>query len=61
MLHNMDTKGGSWVDHGVTADQVAPKVDLIGEGSEPLGAYARRMVTTAVERGILLPGSSQTK
>jgi putative hydrolases of HD superfamily len=61
MLLNMATKGGTWVDHGVTADQVAPKVDLIGEGSAPLGAYARRMIATAVDRGILLPGPSRTK
>lgn len=60
MLLNMETRGGTWMDHGVTADQVALKVDLIAQGSASLGAYAKTMIATAVERGILLPGSSRT-
>jgi putative hydrolase of HD superfamily len=55
MLLNMQTRGGTWREHGVTLDQVLPKVDLIEEGSASLGAYARTMIATAVERGILAP------
>jgi len=57
MLLNMQTEGGTWVEHGVTLDQVLSKVDLIEEGSASLGAYARTMIATAVERGFLLPGT----
>jgi putative hydrolases of HD superfamily len=59
MLLNVQTRGGTWMDHGVTADQVALKVDLITEGSPSLGAYARTMIATAVKHGILQPGSSR--
>jgi putative hydrolases of HD superfamily len=58
MLLNMQTSGGTWAAHGVTLDQVLPKVDLIEDGSASLGAYARAMVATAVERGILLPAAA---
>jgi 5'-deoxynucleotidase YfbR-like HD superfamily hydrolase len=55
MLINMVTGGGTWVTHGVTADQALTRVALIADGSPALGAFARDMVTTAVERGFLAP------
>jgi putative hydrolases of HD superfamily len=58
MLLNMQTNGGTWREHGITADQVLSKVALIEEGSASLGAYARTMIATAVERGILLPADA---
>ena len=57
MLLNMQTGGGTWMSHGVTLDQVLRSVKLIEEGSASLGAYARAMVATAVDRGFLLPAS----
>jgi putative hydrolase of HD superfamily len=57
MLLNMQTNGGTWREHGITADQVLSKVALIEEGSASLGAYARAMIATAVQRGILLPAA----
>ena len=57
MLLNMQTRGGTWTAHGVTLDQVLPKVDLIEEGSASLGAYARTMIATAVQRGFLRPAA----
>src|SRR5215475_13290969 len=48
MLINMVTEGG-------TADQVQTRVALIEDGSPSLGAYARAMVASAVDRGILAP------
>jgi putative hydrolases of HD superfamily len=57
MLLNMQTGGGVWRALGITADQVLTRVDLIEEGSASLGAYARAMIATAVERGILAPAS----
>ena len=55
MLINMATGGGTWADHGVTADQVLTKVPLIEDGSPSLGAYTRAMIASAVERGLLAP------
>jgi putative hydrolase of HD superfamily len=55
MLINMVTGGGTWLARGVTADRVLALAALIEDGSPSLGAYARRMVETAVERGILAP------
>ncbi|MGE5290170.1 MAG: HD domain-containing protein [Micromonosporaceae bacterium] len=55
MLVNYQTGGGTWRSHSVTADQVLEKVRLIEDGSAELGAYARTLVTKAVERGILAP------
>ncbi|HEV3293284.1 MAG TPA: HD domain-containing protein [Streptosporangiaceae bacterium] len=55
MLTNMVTGGGTWVAHGVTADQVLARVALIADGSPSLGAYARDMIASAVGRGILAP------
>jgi putative hydrolase of HD superfamily len=53
MLLNMQTGGGTWMAHGVTLDQVLPKLDLIEAGSPALGSYARAMIAEAVERGFL--------
>jgi putative hydrolase of HD superfamily len=55
MLINMVTEGGTWAAHGVTADQVLTRVALIEDGSPSLGAYARAMVGSALDRGILAP------
>jgi putative hydrolases of HD superfamily len=55
MLINMVTEGGTWAAHGVTADQVLARVALIEDGSPSLGAYARDMIESALDRGILAP------
>jgi putative hydrolase of HD superfamily len=55
MLINMVTEGGTWAAHGVTADQVLTRVALIEDGSPSLGAYARAMVASAIDRGLLAP------
>ena len=55
MLINMVTGGGTWTSGGVTLGQALAKVALIEDGSPSLGAYARDMVATAVDRGILAP------
>ena len=47
------TGGGTWVTHGITAEQVLPKVALIEDGSAALGAYARDLVTRAADAGLL--------
>ena len=55
MLENLTAGGGTWQRHGVTADQVLAKVQLIEDGSAALGALARSLVAQAVAAGILAP------
>jgi putative hydrolase of HD superfamily len=56
MMINMKANGGTWREHGVTADRVLAKVTLIDDGSPELGAYARELVHRAVAEGLLSPG-----
>jgi putative hydrolase of HD superfamily len=53
MMANHNSEGGSWVRHGVTADQVMEKVEIIREGSPALGDYAAEIVELSVVRGHL--------
>jgi putative hydrolases of HD superfamily len=55
MLANLQTGGGTWREHGITADQVLAKVRLIEDGSAALGRYARDLVNRAVRDGLLAP------
>jgi putative hydrolase of HD superfamily len=55
MLANLTAGGGTWKEHGITADQVLAKVRLIEDGSPALGRYARDMVHRAVRDGLLAP------
>jgi putative hydrolase of HD superfamily len=56
MLANYQTGGGTWLAHGVTADQVLLRVALIEDGSATLGEYARDLIDRSVARGFLAPG-----
>jgi putative hydrolase of HD superfamily len=58
MLENLKVGGGTWQEHGVTADQVLAKVALIEDGSPTLGGYARDLVDRAVRDGMLAPARS---
>jgi putative hydrolase of HD superfamily len=55
MLENLAAGGGTWTEHGITADQVLAKVELIEDGSPALGRYARDLVRRAVRDGLLAP------
>jgi putative hydrolase of HD superfamily len=55
MLANYAQGGGTWAEHGVTAGQVLVKVALIEDGSPALGTFARELVRSSVQRGILAP------
>jgi putative hydrolase of HD superfamily len=55
MLANIQADGGTWREHGITADQVLAKVTLIEDGSPELGRYARDLIERAVRDGILAP------
>jgi putative hydrolases of HD superfamily len=56
MLENLRANGGTWQEHGITADQVLTKLALIEDGSAPLGRYAHDLVDGAVRSGLLAPG-----
>jgi putative hydrolases of HD superfamily len=58
MLENLTAGVGTWQRHGVTADQVLAKVQLIEDGSATLGALARNLVAQAVSAGILAPSAA---
>jgi putative hydrolases of HD superfamily len=58
MLANFQAGGGTWQEHGITADQVLIKVQLIEDGSPALGRYARELVDRAVAEGLLAPGEA---
>ena len=53
MLANVRADGGTWAEHGITADQVLAKVALIEDGSATLGGYARDLVEQAVRAGLI--------
>jgi putative hydrolase of HD superfamily len=56
MLENTKAGGGTWREHGITADQVLARVTvLVDDGSPALGRYARGLVRQAVADGILAP------
>ena len=55
MLENLTAGGGTWKQHGITADRVLDKVKLIEDGSPSLGRYAAGLVDRAVRDGLLAP------
>ncbi len=59
MLENVAMGGGTWQRHGITAEQVLAKVELIEDGSVTLGRYARELVERAVATGILARASGE--
>src|SRR5260370_25397878 len=48
MLANLKVGGGTWQEHGITADQVLVKMKLIEDGSPRLGRYATDLGAPAV-------------
>lgn len=59
MLHNYNTNGRTWQEHGVTSDQVMARNRHIAEGSAALWRYAEAMIHDAVEQGILATPESE--
>lgn len=55
LLHNMQTQGGTWREHGITRDRVEWRASPIGEASQKLGAYVRALLDRAATDGILEP------
>lgn len=61
MLANLAAGGGTWLEHGISADQVLEKVALIEDGSASLGRFARDLVWQAVHDGLLAPGREASR
>jgi putative hydrolase of HD superfamily len=53
VLHNMNTNGGSWFDHGISRTQVNKRLNPIGDGSQSLWQMVEGMLDDAVTRGYL--------
>ena len=51
LLLNYHSMGKAWREHGVTQDRVVERCRPIGEGSEKLWEYARKLIEKAVEDG----------
>ena len=53
MLHNFHTEGGTWLEYGVTLDQVRSRRALIADASPRLWDYIEGLLGEAVRRGFL--------
>ncbi len=53
ILHNYQTQGKLWREHGVTSDQVIAHNRHMAEGAPRLWEYAHDLIRDAVERGYL--------
>lgn len=56
LLHNHFTDGEAWKEHGLHAEEVLERNDLIGESSEQLWDVVEELVDHAVEKGWLKAG-----
>jgi putative hydrolase of HD superfamily len=54
LLHNYHTQGGTWRQHGITADRVRARKSAIAAASPELWDYAQRVIEDAVRRGYLV-------
>jgi len=53
LLQNYHARGKTWLEHGVTRDQVLKVNAPIGEASEELWRYAKNLIESAAEQGWL--------
>ncbi|ARU63892.1 phosphohydrolase [Tumebacillus avium] len=53
LLHNYQTEGQTWKEHGITLDMVLARNSQIGQGSERLWAFAQEIIRESVEKGYL--------
>ncbi|WOO41636.1 HD domain-containing protein [Rubellicoccus peritrichatus] len=53
LLQNYHNKGGTWIEHGITFEQVFQRNREIANGSEALWDYARRIIEASSENGWL--------
>lgn len=56
LLHNYNTGGATWREHGVTSDRVLQRNSHMADGSPALWEYAEALIRDAVDKGYLAPG-----
>ena len=59
LLHNYFTQGKSWLEHGITEDQVQDRMAKTKDGSITLWEYSQKIIKAAVDRGYLLPTKNE--
>lgn len=57
LLHNFFTQGKSWLENGITQDQVKARMAKVHEGSTILWEYSQKIIEAAVDRGYLRPNN----
>lgn len=55
LLHNFFTQGKSWLENGITQDQVKARMAKVHDGSTMLWEYSQKIIEAAVARGYLRP------
>ncbi len=55
LLHNYNTDGAAWREHGITVDRVIDRNRHMAEGAPELWEYAASFIRDAVEKGFLAP------
>jgi putative hydrolases of HD superfamily len=53
LLHNYNTEGSTWRQHGITVEQVVTLNRTIANGSQRLWEYTERLIEDAAARGFL--------
>ncbi|TCP55489.1 putative hydrolase of HD superfamily [Tumebacillus sp. BK434] len=53
LLHNYQTEGQTWQEHGITLEMVLARNSQIAQGSERLWEYAQELIRESVEKGYL--------
>ena len=53
LMHNINTSGRSWKEHGITKSQVIQRNKRIADGSEVLWRYTIHHILKATEEGVL--------
>jgi putative hydrolase of HD superfamily len=56
-LLNQSSGGRAWREQGVTADRVAARCAVVGDGAPALGDELRRRLAEAVDAGSILPSA----
>ena len=59
LLHNYATQGKSWLEHGISSDQVQERMAKVREGSTLLWEYSQKIIESAVEHGYLRPNGDK--
>ena len=55
LLHNQQTRGGTWRIHGITRNQVQRRVGCVEEGAPSLWPFVQQIIEDCVVAGYLKP------